>query len=189
MCLTSYKTIQGIAVRRFPSSLVMLGYCFFRNACSLSAESFVQCIMPRFSILLVGWARLVPSCEFKIEVGNVFHFAKLLKMKGIARSQKRLQIWGRFWLRNCGCWSLELIALGHVEFKQIDFEGQMLCCATWTMPALPGKPFCGCYVLYVSSCFWKSSFDLLSWGLVERFVVGLQVVQRGCSCDGSADVP
>ena len=29
MCLTSYKTIQGIAVRRFPSSLVMLGYCFF----------------------------------------------------------------------------------------------------------------------------------------------------------------
>ena len=163
----------------------MLGYCFFsESACPLSAESFVPCITPRFLILLVGWARLVPSCEFKVEAGNVFHFAKLLKMKGIARSQKRLQIWGSFWLRNCRCWSLELIALGHIEFKQIDVEGKMLCCATWMMLALPGKPFCGCYVLYVSSCFWKSSFDLLSWGLVERFVVGLQVVQRGCSCDG-----
>ena len=31
MCLTSYKTIQGVAVRRFPSSLVMLGYCFFQK--------------------------------------------------------------------------------------------------------------------------------------------------------------
>ena len=31
MCLTNYKTIQGIAVRRFPSSLVMLGYCLSRE--------------------------------------------------------------------------------------------------------------------------------------------------------------
>ena len=62
------------------------------------------------------------------------------------------------------------------------------CCATWMMLALPGKPFCGCYVLFVSSCFWKSNFDLLSWGLVEKFVVGLQVVQRGCSCDGCGKI-
>ena len=32
MCLTSYKTIQGIAVRTFLSSLVMLGYCFFSES-------------------------------------------------------------------------------------------------------------------------------------------------------------
>ena len=96
MWLTSDKTIQGIAVRRFPSSPshAWLSWLLFfsESACPLSTESFVPCIMPRFFILLVGWARLVPSCEFKIEAGNVFHFAKLLKMKGIARSQKRLQI-------------------------------------------------------------------------------------------------
>ena len=79
MRLTSYKTIQGVAVRRFPSSLVMLGYCFFQKAfarflpnrlCHVSGHVFLSCWWDE-----QGSCPLV-SVKSKLDV---FHFAKLLK--------------------------------------------------------------------------------------------------------------
>ena len=105
----------------------MLGYCFYRKRLPAFCRIVCAVYHATFFDFVGGMSKACAVLWFKIEAGNVFHFAKLLKMKGIARSQKRLQIWGSFWLRNCGCWSLELIALGHIEFKQIDVEGKMLC--------------------------------------------------------------
>ena len=138
--------------------------------------------MPRFLTLLVGWARLVPSCDLKskLEMSSILQSYWRWKVLREAKNGFKYEAVFGFEIAGAEAWNWLRSAILNLNRSMSKAK----CCATWMMLALPGKPFCGCYVLFVSSCFWKSNFDLLSWGLVEKFVVGLQVVQRGCSCDG-----